>query len=146
MLVIQHAHGFEQLTGGSHRARDHRASACVLKVLTRGLSGELGRHAIELCNAIFCLMELESRGIGAEAVGQNDVSTGFEERAVQPEHLLWLLNAPEIRWVARLQSAPEEVRAGGAICHAPASSGNDVSDGVVHRLSSLSVSFCPGRV
>ena len=73
------------------------------------------------------------------------MSAPAEERVVQPEHLLWLLNAPD-QVGSPPQSALEEVRAGGAICHAPASSGNDVSDGVVHRLSSLSVSFVGARM
>ena len=111
VVVGERAERREQLAGRPDRAGDdHGAGSGV-----RDLARELGRAAIELEDAAFGAVQLQAVTIAAERVGEDEVGTGVDERAVELLHPLGVLDVPELRRLARLEAHREVVGAGRAV-------------------------------
>ena len=68
---------------------------------------------------MFRLVQLQPMTRAAEAVGQNDVRAGLHEGALQLRYPLGMRGIPELRCVARLQAAVEQIAAGCAVREQP---------------------------
>jgi hypothetical protein len=114
-IQAQGSQRLENLPGRTHAAgNEHHASGAI------GLGArDGGCRFIELRDSVFGLVQLQSMPGTAEAIGQNNIGPRLDEGAVQLRNPLGVSGVPKFGCIARLQSALEQVAAGGAVGQQP---------------------------
>ena len=112
---LQRPYGSVDLAGGANGARYYHLAAALAHHLAR----DAGCGLIEFRHPSLVSVEFQSVAVTTEAVGENDVGTGFDEAAVIGRDPVGMVDVPGLGRVAGLQAHRKQVGAGGAIGEKP---------------------------
>ena len=79
------------------------------------LAGQARRGAVQLTNAVLCVVKLQTVARAAKAVGQDYVGTGRHHATVQIDQAFGVVDVPQLWRIAGLQAQREQIGAHGAI-------------------------------
>ncbi len=106
----------ENIAGRPHGPGDDDGAIAVVD----DLACEAGGGCRQLGATLFkSFVQFQSQPVAAEAVGQDDVGSGFDEAAMNGQHLFRLLEIPALRCLSGLQPESEHAGAHGAVGQEP---------------------------